>query len=286
MAKFASILNASDFIIAPGVYDALSAKLTENAGFTVAWVSGFSVCTSLFLPDNNSLTIDQYISRIAEIRRASGIHLIVDCDEGFGDISKTMKLFDMLSDLNVECCCIEDNVYPKSNSFDDTKLNSKKIKDMPVFANTISTLKKSFPEIMLVARTEALIAGEKLDSAVERARAYRSAGADLAVIHSGSKTYAEFEQIANRFGDPASLAVIPTLAQNMSAADFRNIGYKIAIYANQILRNNISTTNKVLGLLRDQVDISALNANSVTMDYIFRMIESGAPALTDAGSSQ
>ncbi len=274
MNKLSTILaDTESSILAPGIYDALSAKLAEIYGFKVAWVSGFSVCTSLFLEDNNSLSYKKYIERISEIREVSNIPLIVDCDEGFGDIDKTILLFKHLNELKIECCCIEDNVYPKLNSFNETKSHNRAIKNIEYFSKNISVLKNSFPDTILIARTESLIIGEDLDMAIKRAYAYRKAGADLVVIHSKSKTYKEFELIAKKYNEPKTLVVIPTLAENLSAKDFNQMGYKIIIYANQILRNSINNINEILQLMSESASSKSINNNSVSMEYIFKLIE-------------
>lgn len=274
MSKFSSIISQEhNTIVVPGVFDAISAKLAELNFFKMAWVSGFSVSSSLFMPDNNSLSIDKYIDRIYEIRDVSNIPLIIDCDEGFGDMEQTVNLFTRLNKLKVECCCIEDNVYPKINSFKESLTVTRELKSTEHFSRNISILKREFPEIYLIARTESLIAGEDLESAVERAHSYRSAGADLIVIHSKSRTYTEFQEIVKAYGDANTLVIIPTFAENMLASDFNELGIKIVIYANQILRRYILTINNTLQLLSNNVNIDDLNKTAVSMNYIFNLID-------------
>lgn len=93
------------------------------------------------------------------------------------------------------------------------------------------------------------------------------------MIHSKSKTYKEFELIAKKYNEPKTLVVIPTLAENLSAKDFNQMGYKIIIYANQILRNSINNINEILQLMSESASSKSINNNSVSMEYIFKLIE-------------
>ncbi|WGQ10941.1 isocitrate lyase/PEP mutase family protein [Pedobacter gandavensis] len=272
MKNLKKILQESnDSIIAPGIYDALTAKLAEKKAFKLLWVSGFSVSASLFLPDNNSISIEKYIERISEIKKAINIPIIVDCDEGFGTIEQSIKLFTACQNINVECCCIEDNIFPKINSFLQENKQQKKILDKKSFSKKLRILKDLFPEIILIARTESLIAGESLQEAIDRARLYKKNGADLIVIHSKSKDLVDFDVISKAYGKPEELVVIPTLAYNLSPSDFKKLGFKIIIYANQVIRSNIATTNTILNLINDEENINKLNDIGISMDYIFNL---------------
>ena len=267
------LFSGNDINIVLGVYDPLSAKLAELRGFKCLWVSGFCVSTSLFIPDENVITVEKYAEKVAEIKRVCNVPLIVDCDEGYGSIENSLDLFERLSQLGVEACCIEDNIFPKTNSFKEDKDGSKAIVDPHEFAEKISILKKAFPQMVIIARTEALIIGNTMEDALYRARLYKKAGAELIVIHSRSRTTEDFSNIARQWGDPQTLVVIPTLAEEVSAMDLNNIGYKAVIYANQLLRANIYQMKSFLNKLSTEINIGELKDSLVSMDYIFNLID-------------
>lgn len=268
-----SILKANDHISIPGVYDALSAKLAELNGFPAAWVSGFCVSTSFFIPDENYLTIDQYVRRVWEIRKISKIPLIVDCDEGYGGIENSRELTRRLSDVGAEAFCLEDNAYPKINSFKNSANRKAPLENADLFANKIAAVKADNPSSLVIARTESLIAGEDLENAVKRAALYQSAGADLLVIHSKSRVISDFEKIARHWGQPSSLVVIPTLAASVRIEDLAALGFKVIILANQLLRGVISSMYDSYNKFKKNPAIDELGNSVVTMDFIFSLID-------------
>lgn len=268
------ILQENENIIIPGIYDPLSAKLAETNGFPAAWVSGFCVSTSLFVPDENHLTIDRYVQRIGEIRKISKIPLIVDCDEGYGSLENACDLVSRLNDIGIEACCLEDNVFPKINSFKETDNRSNLLEDEERFTEKIYAIKKKNPSMLLVARTESLIVGEELPEAVRRARLYQSGGADLLVIHSKSKDINDFIRITEAWADSSSLVVIPTVARDIHLDDLASLGYKIIILANQLLRSTITNMYQVYSKMRNDKRINELNKEIVSMDFIFKLIDS------------
>jgi phosphoenolpyruvate phosphomutase len=267
------ILEKELTLIVPGIYDPLSAKLAEINGFNAVWVSGFCVSTSLFVPDENYMTIEQYSHRISDIRKITSIPLIVDCDEGYGNITNTFRLFDILSNIGVEACCIEDNLFPKTNSFKDAGSRTNRIEDEEKFAEKIYAIKRRFPELLIIARTESLIVGESHSKAIQRASAYKMAGADLLLIHSRSKKIQEFEAIVKSWHSPESLVVVPTAAQDICLQDLIELRFKIVILANQLLRNNINTMNSIYNKIRNNAGINDLNKDAVSMEFIFNLID-------------
>lgn len=271
--KLSLILKKNKSISIPGIYDPLTAKLAELHGFQAAWVSGFCVSTSLFIPDENYMQINQYATRIADIKKASSIPLIVDCDEGYGNLDNTFELFEKLVNIGVEACCIEDNVFPKMNSFKLKPLRHGLLQVKEVFAEKLYLLRKKFPHLFLIARTESLIVGESIEKAIERAKLYKESGADLLVIHSRSKTVEDFSIIAREWGFPQDLVVIPTMGQDVCYEDLSLLGYKVIIFANQLLRNAICNMNILFNKMRCDTSITELNTNSVSMEYIFNLID-------------
>lgn len=265
------MLNLNTPIIVPGIYDSLSAILVKEQGFEFGWVSGFSVATSFGLQDNNSIGINGYTQRISEIAKFANLKLIVDCDEGYGEMENTIELVRKLIDNNVVAICLEDNVFPKTNSF---KNITRPIQDKAVLANKISTLKSKFPQLKIIARTESLICNMGIEDAYERSCLYENSGADYILIHSKFTSFDEYETLIMNYPGKKNLVVIPSLGKSVMIHDLMEANYKIIIIANQILRTSIYSTNKMLNELKSDKKIPLENFHDkmVSMDYIFELI--------------
>lgn len=268
--KLVSQLHSKRSFLVPGIYDALTAKLVEKKGFEIGWVSGFCVATSLGLPDANVLTINAFTSRVKEIRNACNLSLIVDCDEGYGTLENTISLTEKLNELGVEAICLEDNRFPKINSFKDSA--ERTLESYDAFCKKMETIKKRNPGLQLIARTEALIAGFTLEEAVNRGMAYSNAGADIILMHSRYQHHHQFERLRNAWKLEKPLAVVPTGALDITFDAFEQLGFNLVIYANQLMRKSIFTMNAVL----DQFEspMSELQHQAVSMEYVFNLTES------------
>lgn len=269
MNKLVSQLDRKRSFLVPGIYDVLTAKLVEKKGFEVGWVSGFCVATSLGLPDANVLSMEAFTSRVNEIRNACNLSLIVDCDEGYGALENTIFLTEKLSESKVEAICLEDNRFPKINSFKDS--SDRALESRDAFCKKIEVIKKRNPGLQLIARTEALIAGLTLDEAVERGIAYSDAGADIILMHSRYQHHHQFETLRNAWKLDKPLAVVPTGALDVTFDSFERLGFSLVIYANQLMRKSIFTMNAVL----DQFEspMSELQRQAVSMEYVFNLTE-------------
>jgi phosphoenolpyruvate phosphomutase len=270
MNKIAAQLYSKKSFLVPGIYDALTAKLVENKGFEIGWVSGFCVATSLGLPDSNVLTIDAFTSRVKEIRNACNLSLIVDCDEGYGTLESTMYLAEKLNSFGIEAICIEDNRFPKINSFKDSP--NRALESADDFCKKIRSIKKRSPDLQVIARTEALIAGFPISEAVSRGRAYSEAGADIILMHSRYQHYHQFETLRNAWKLEKPLAVVPTGALDITFDAFEQLGFNLVIYANQLMRKSIFTMNAVLDEFESPM--VELQQQAVSMEYVFNLTES------------
>jgi phosphoenolpyruvate phosphomutase len=272
MNKLINLIDEGRSIFVPGIFDGLTALLVEKKKFEVAWVSGFSVSSSMGLPDSNNISADSYINRVKEIRKVSTISLIVDCDEGFGNNETMLYLIESLVNNGVEAVCVEDNLFPKINSF-KTIAETRRIECKVEFSKKIKLIKERFPDLIFIARTEAIVAGLGLEEAIERGRIYAEAGADVILLHSTYHHLKEFSHLINQWNSSIPLAVVPTNAKEGSFSDFEALGFRIVIYANQMLRASIYSMEKVLTSFAQDQPSGLLSDHSVSMDYIFNLTE-------------
>jgi phosphoenolpyruvate phosphomutase len=259
-------LACLDLHLVGGAYDGLSASLVERAGFDAIWASGFSISASKCLPDCNVMTIADLVSRVSEMTRAVTIPVFVDCDEGYGELSCTVDLAGQLTACGAAGICIEDSRYPKLNSFYGEP--GRRLLDALSYSRKLLAIRKHLPRIPLIARTESLIAGESLETALARGMQYAESGADFVLIHSRYTSRVEFESLAKAWTGSVPLVVIPTLAESMSWRDLLRMGFAMVIYANQALRASVDAQERVLSKIRDFSGASR-GASLAPMQHIF-----------------
>lgn len=262
-------LESKPSLIVSGAFDGLSARLVERAGFDAVWASGFAISASMGVPDANIMTASELVRKVSELVDAVTIPVIVDCDEGYGALPSTLRLVKQLARQGVQGICIEDNFYPKINSFlegPERLLASKE-----AFSAKIRAVKNCVPDVVLIARTEAIIAELGVEEAIERGLHYAELGADCIVLHSKYQTLSQFADLITAWPGVAPLIVIPTLASHVSFADFTKLGFKIVIFANQVFRASLHRMEEVLHTLQHTGIISEIEDKMVSMEHVFQL---------------
>lgn len=227
-------LASSRILVAPGVYDGLTALLAEQAGFEALYLSGAAVAyTRLGRPDIGLTSVSEMADTMALIADRVALPVIIDADTGFGNAlnaARTMRSYERAGAAALQ---VEDQTYPKrcghlaDKSLIPTGEMVGKIKAM-VDARARDTL--------VIARTDA-IAVEGLPAAIDRARAYQEAGADVLFLEA-PRSGEELQSIPQTFPD------IPLLANMVeggatpirAAQDLETLGFSIAIFPGGIVR--------------------------------------------------
>lgn len=268
------VLNAPGIVVAPGAFDALSAKLVERAGFPAVYMTGFGVSASRAgLPDLGLLTRSEFVDQITQMARAVSIPLIADADTGFGNalqLERTMQLYEQAGaaalqledqDLNRRCGHLAGKeVVPTS--------------EMVAKIRVMKTAQRD-PETVLIARTDArAVAG--LDEALRRGEAYLKAGADVLFIEA-PQSVEELERIAAEFRGAWLLANMPEggLTPYLSYRELENLGYKIAIYPVATLFSATRAMQAALTELRSQGRLESPERHVDFADFVEII---GAPA--------
>ncbi|MGH2906917.1 MAG: isocitrate lyase/phosphoenolpyruvate mutase family protein [Solirubrobacterales bacterium] len=216
-------------------HDALSAKIAVTEGIPAVWASGFSLSSALGVRDSSELTASDLVAAVDRMTDAVAAPVLVDGDTGFGNFNNARQLVRKLCKVRAAGLCIEDKLFPKMNSFAS---GSQELIDSDEMSGKISACKEAQtdPEFCLVARTEALICGLPVAEAIERASAYRDAGADAIFIHSKSSDADEVLTFADLWDFSIPLVVSPTTYPAVSIAELSGAGISLAIWSNQTLR--------------------------------------------------
>lgn len=233
--KLRGALNDSPPVLAPGVYDALTAALVADAGFPAAYLSGASIAyTRLGRPDIGLVAMTEVadvVARIAE--RVPELPLIVDADTGFGNALNVQRTFTLLERMGAAAIQLEDQQMPKRcGHFDGKRLVS-----TPEMVGKIRAALDARRDAgtVLVARTDA-IAVEGFEAALDRADAYAAAGADVLFVEA-PQSLAQLAAIGRRFDVPLLANMVDGGKTPVrSAAHLAELGYRLVIFPGALVR--------------------------------------------------
>ncbi|MGH7072256.1 MAG: phosphoenolpyruvate mutase, partial [Acetobacteraceae bacterium] len=214
-------------------HSGISAKIVEEAGFRGIWASGLTISANLGLRDSNEASWTQVLEVLEYMADATRLPILVDGDTGYGNFNNMRRLVRKLGERQIAGVCIEDKLFPKTNSFIG---QAQPLADVNEFCGRIKAGKDSqtCDDFVLLARVEALISGRGMDEALRRAEAYHAAGADAILIHSKQTTAAEIFAFAERWGNRAPLVIVPTMYYATPTDLFRQAGISTVIWANHV----------------------------------------------------
>ncbi len=197
--RLRKLLAGPDLLVAPGAYDALSARLIAQAGFSSVYMTGFGTAASVLgQPDVGLLTMSEMVSRAAALTAVLGdVPLIADADTGYGNPINVRRTIHEYERAGVAGLHIEDQVWPKKCGH----MEGKQVIPTEEMAQKIRAAvdARQDPDLVIIARTDAN-AVYGLEDALQRSRAYREAGADVLFIEA-PRSFAELQRIAQTFPD-------------------------------------------------------------------------------------
>jgi phosphoenolpyruvate phosphomutase len=268
-AELRSKLVKNNVLQVMGAHNGLGARLIQKHGFDAVWASGFEISASHAKPDANILTMTEFLSAVEQMTE-SQIPVIADCDTGFGDLNNVRRMVKEYEKANVSAICIEDKLFPKTNSFIPGRQKLETIERFceKIYAAQQTKIDQNF---MVIARIESLIAGEGLENALERAHAYKNAGADMILIHSKKSNPKEIFEFCNRWNSRLPVAIVPTTYPDVTISDLHKNKIKMVIYANQALRAAIKAMDSVLETLKKDGTIKNVSPQLTSMEEIFEL---------------
>jgi 2-methylisocitrate lyase-like PEP mutase family enzyme len=228
-------LARKPIVVAPGVYDALTAHLAERAGFSTLYVSGAAIAyTRLGRPDIGLVAMNEVADTISMISDRVRADLVVDADTGYGNalnVGRTIRLFERAGAKAIQ---LEDQAFPKRCGH----LDHKAIIPAEEMIGKIKAAldARRSPETLVIARTDA-VAVEGFDHAVARAVSYRDAGADILFIEA-PKTRAELQRIPPAVGNVPLMANMVEGGKTppLNATELETIGFSLVIFPGAIVR--------------------------------------------------
>ena len=249
-----SLIASDDVHVAPGCFDGLSARLIEQAGFSVAYASGGAISRGACMPDLGLLSVTEIADRMAQIADAVEIPVIADADTGYGNALNARRAVKQFVRAGVAAIHLEDQTFPKKcGHYDD-----KSVVSTHEFTQKLKAVRDVCgDDLVLIARTDGL-AVEGFEPTIERCHAYAEAGADV-IFFEAPQSVEQIERIARLlpypkllnmfYGGKTPMVPLPTL---------KEWGYRLVIVPSDLQRAAIFAMQQAL-------DAIARNGDSMEM---------------------
>jgi len=252
-------------------HNGISAKIVEEAGFKGIWGSGLSISASLGVRDNNEASWTQVLETVEFMSDATSIPILLDGDTGYGNFNNMRRLVKKLEQRQIGGVCIEDKIFPKTNSF--LRDEAQPLAEIDEFCGKLKAGKdsQSDDDFVIVARIEAFIAGWGLREALKRAEAYHEAGADALLIHSKLSHPSEIFAFMKEWDQRCPIVIVPTKYYSTPTDAFRQHNISIVIWANHLMRAAIHKIQEVARQIHKEENLLSVEDKIVPVSEIFRL---------------
>jgi phosphoenolpyruvate phosphomutase/phosphonopyruvate hydrolase len=250
----------------------LSARLAEEAGFDGVWASGFELSAAYGMPDASLLSYSQHLDMTRAMIEQVALPLIADLDTGYGNAINVGHVVGAYARAGSAAVVIEDKIFPK-----DTSLlagGRQELVRTEEFQGKIEAARAAGAghDLLVVARTEALIADLGIDEALRRGTAYAEAGADLLLIHSKQRTPDEIVEFTRRWPGAVPLVIVPTAYPSLTEEKVRALGkIAVVIYANHGLRAAVAAMREAFAAIRRDGGIHRVEERIASVEDIFAL---------------
>jgi 2-methylisocitrate lyase-like PEP mutase family enzyme len=259
--KLRSLLASGRIVVAPGAYDGLSARLVEQAGFQAVYASGGAIARSGGVPDLGLISMTSIADRLAAMVDVLAVPLIADADTGYGNALNAQAAARAYERSGVAAFHLEDQTFPKKcGHYDD-----KSIVPTLEMVQKLKAVRDALhdPDFVVIARTDA-IAVEGFDAALDRAAAYREAGADMIFVEAPTSE-AQIAKIASAVSGWKLINMFeggktPLLAVSRLEA----LGYHLVIIPSDTQRAAIKAMQRVLTAIGRDGSAAAMTGDMVS----------------------
>jgi 2,3-dimethylmalate lyase len=226
-SRLRQLLNGPEMLVAPFVYDGLQAKIAERTGFHAVYMTGFGTAAGHGLPDLGLLTMTEMVQNVHAIANAVKVPVICDADTGYGNPVNVWRTVREYEAAGAAALHIEDQTWPKRCGF----LSGKQVIPLEQMVPKVRAAcdARRDPDFVIIARTDAL-AVNGWDDVIERAQAYRGAGADLIFVD-GIRTLDDIKRYASALGD------LPLLYNGglLPVKELATYGFKVTIHTGTLM---------------------------------------------------
>jgi phosphonopyruvate hydrolase len=269
IARLQARLDPDRPALAMAAHNPLAAKLAAEAGFDAIWGSGFELSASYAVPDANILSVGTHLELMRAIGEVQDMPVIADLDTGYGNAVNVAYLMPLYAAAGVAAVVIEDKTFPKDSSLRPG--GRQVLVTTPEFQGKIEAAR--LPGVpLVVARTEALIAGLGQAEALRRGAAYAEAGADAVLIHSKEETPEEILEFCRAWPGPVPLVLVPTAYPQLSFAEvaaLQKVG--LIICANHAIRAAVAAMRGIFQQILAEGGIAGVEGSIATVSEIFAL---------------
>ena len=271
-ATFRQILAKKGLVEAMAAHSPLSARLAAEAGFDAVWASGFELSAMYGVPDVSIVSMTQHLDMTRAMAERSGLPVVADIDTGFGNAINVLYAVEQYERAGAAAIVMEDKSFPKVTSLiAGGRQDMVRIEEFQGKIDAARTARRD-KDFVIVARTEALIAGLGQEEALKRARAYEAAGADMILVHSKQKTPDEIESFVRAWSGKAPIVLVPTAYPEMNAQRIGALGkIRMVIYGNHAVRASVTAMQQIFARIRRDGGIHNVHAELVSVEEIFRL---------------
>ncbi|MBB5538795.1 isocitrate lyase/phosphoenolpyruvate mutase family protein [Rhizobium giardinii] len=250
----------------------LSAILAEEAGFDGLWASGFELSALYGLADMSLITMTQHLDMLRVIAGQSSLPIVADIDTGYGNALNVIHAIREYEKAGTAAVVIEDKTFPKVTSLAaDGRQELLRIEEFQGKIEAAVSVRND-PDFLVIARTEALIAGLGEEEALKRGMAYAEAGADMILIHSKKKDPAEIESFSRAWKGPVPLTIVPNAYPELDATRIRALGnIKMTIYGNYGIRAATTAMQDAFRRIIADGGVQNVHKDIVPVEEIFRL---------------
>ncbi|HEX3537103.1 MAG TPA: phosphonopyruvate hydrolase [Stellaceae bacterium] len=265
-------IAAGQLVTLMSAHNPLSARLAEEAGFDGIWASGFELSAAYGVPDASLLSMTQHLEMTRAMCEQVTVPIVADLDTGYGNAINVAHVVGAYARAGAAAVVIEDKIFPK-----DTSLlagGRQELVRAAEFQGKIEAAVAAGKDhgVLVIARTEALIADLGLDEALMRGTAYAEAGADLLLVHSKKKTADEIVAFSQRWRGAIPIVLVPTAYPEMTEARARELGnIAVLIYANHAIRAAVTAMRKVFAEIKRDAGIHNVDKQIASVEDIFEL---------------
>ena len=266
-ARLRALLASPDLVAAPGAYDAITARLIEQAGFPAVYMTGAGVSAARGYPDYGLLTLSEMVDSAAIIARSISVPLLSDADTGYGNELNVTRAVREFEGRGVAAIHIEDQVAPKRCGH----LDGKEVVSRAEFVSKIraAVAARRDPDFIVIARTDSrAVIG--FDEAIARANLAMDAGADLAFVEA-VETLDEMAEVPRRVQGPCLLNIVPGGKTPVVALpEAQALGYRLAILPGALLAEIIPAADRALKVLMETKTLRVPSGGATVMSTFRR----------------
>ncbi|QOZ23968.1 phosphoenolpyruvate phosphomutase [Bradyrhizobium sp. CCBAU 51753] len=250
----------------------LSAILAEEAGFDGLWASGFELSALYGLPDMSLISMTQHLDMLRAIAGRSTLPIVADIDTGYGNAINVIHAISEYERAGASAVVIEDKTFPKVTSL--VAGGRQELLRIDEFQGKIGAAiaTRRDPDFLVIARTEALIAGLDEADALHRAEAYVKAGADMILIHSKKKDPSEIESFSRAWTGSVPLVIVPNAYPDLDAERVRALGnIRMMIYGNYGIRAAATAMQETFRRILADGGVQNVHKDILPVEEIFRL---------------